>query len=320
MYDRRLDAILAAAQLGSFGKAAERLHISTPALAKQVNTFEREHHLILFNRSRSGVNLTKAGSLLVDDARAIIRQSDDALRRARAAMTHNASDEPVRLGVSVLRSARMVLDLWQRSGKRHSGIRLELVPLPDDFATFEHTARHLGDTVDVVACSFIPSWWEGSCNMLTLCQQPECLAVPRTDPLASKAMLELDDLEGRRIHVIRHNRGGLDAVRDLLESHPAISIVDIDYYELSTFNDCAESGDLLVSKPIWDDVHPGLVNIPVNWPFSMPYGLLYPLTPSPSVQRFINELGQLNRKANTVANTMARQDQQQRTISDRLLQ
>lgn len=31
MYDRRLDAIVAAAELGSFSKAAERLSISTPA-------------------------------------------------------------------------------------------------------------------------------------------------------------------------------------------------------------------------------------------------------------------------------------------------
>ena len=41
MYDRRLDAIVAAAELGSFSKAAERLSISTPALVKQVTTFER---------------------------------------------------------------------------------------------------------------------------------------------------------------------------------------------------------------------------------------------------------------------------------------
>lgn len=34
MYDRRLDAIVAAAELGSFSKAAEKLSISTPALVK----------------------------------------------------------------------------------------------------------------------------------------------------------------------------------------------------------------------------------------------------------------------------------------------
>ena len=31
MYDRRLDAIVAATELGSFSKAAEKLSISTPA-------------------------------------------------------------------------------------------------------------------------------------------------------------------------------------------------------------------------------------------------------------------------------------------------
>ena len=37
MYDRRLDAIVSAADLGSFSRAAERLCVSTPALVKQVS-------------------------------------------------------------------------------------------------------------------------------------------------------------------------------------------------------------------------------------------------------------------------------------------
>ncbi|MDW7545396.1 LysR family transcriptional regulator [Bifidobacterium longum] len=39
----------AAAQTGSFAKAGHRLHISTPAVAKQINTFEKEYGLTLFD-------------------------------------------------------------------------------------------------------------------------------------------------------------------------------------------------------------------------------------------------------------------------------
>lgn len=49
MYDRRLDAILAAAELGSFSQAAARPHLSTPALIKQVTGFEQEHRITLFH-------------------------------------------------------------------------------------------------------------------------------------------------------------------------------------------------------------------------------------------------------------------------------
>lgn len=293
MYDRRLDAILAAVELGSFGKASERLHISTPALVKQVNAFEREHHLTLFERSRSGVQPTRAGMALAEDARAIVRQCDAALRRARAVMNETDGSEPVRMGVSVLRSARMILDLWQRAGSEHSGIRLELVPLPDDFATFERTAYHLGEQVDVLACAFMPEWWADTCGTLAIGEQRECMAVPRSNPLSGRNRLTLCDLEGQRVRVIRRGRGGIDGVHDALESHGGIDIVDIDAYELSTFNECAECGDLLVSKPIWEGVHPGLVNVPVDWDFAMPYGLLYPLEPTPAVRRFLDEVSRL---------------------------
>ncbi len=69
VYDRRLEAISAAAELGSFSRAAAKLRVSTPALVKQVSGFEAEFGITLFERSHSGVKVTPAGALLVDDAR-----------------------------------------------------------------------------------------------------------------------------------------------------------------------------------------------------------------------------------------------------------
>ena len=48
VYDRRLDAISAAAELGSFSRAAAKLRVSTPALVKQVSGFEAEFGITLF--------------------------------------------------------------------------------------------------------------------------------------------------------------------------------------------------------------------------------------------------------------------------------
>lgn len=90
----------AAAQTGSFAKAGHRLHISTPAVAKQINTFEKEYGLTLFDRSRSGVQLTKAGKEFVEDAQVIVRQCEESLRRAQRRSTDGIAT--VRLGVSIL--------------------------------------------------------------------------------------------------------------------------------------------------------------------------------------------------------------------------
>ena len=37
----------------------------------------------------------------------------------------------------------------------------------------------------------------------------------------------------------------------------------------------------------WADVHPSLVTLPVDWDFTIPYGLLYQLDPIPDVACFV---------------------------------
>ena len=297
MYDKRLDAVIAAARTGSFAKAGRALHISTPAVAKQVGTFEREYGLTLFDRSRGGVTPTRAGREFVEDARMMVRQCEGILRRARL---HAASEHAaVRLGVSMLRPGRRILDLWQRDAGAHAGIRLELVSMPDDSESVNDVITHLGEDVDVVSTAFDAGYWDGTCETLALAREPLCVAVPRDHALARRARITLDDLEGARVRVLRRARGSNDTARDLLERRPAIEVIDIDHYDLDTFNDCAESGDLLVSKPMWADVHPQLVNVAVDWPepVVMHYGLLYPIDASRQVRTFVSCIAELSGNA-----------------------
>ena len=91
-----MDAVIAAARTGSFAKAGRLLHMSTPAVAKQVNTFEKEYGLMLFERSRSGVTPTKAGREFVEDARMIVRQYEEIIRRMQRRAATNAGSVPGR--------------------------------------------------------------------------------------------------------------------------------------------------------------------------------------------------------------------------------
>ena len=126
VYDRRLEAISAAAELGSFSRAAAKLRVSTPALVKQVSGFEAEFGITLFERSHSGVKVTPAGALLVDDARSIMRQSEDALRRARRAAGDGGA---VRLGVSMMCPGRQTLSMWSGIHDLEPSLRFEIVPV-----------------------------------------------------------------------------------------------------------------------------------------------------------------------------------------------
>ena len=43
-----------------------------------------------------------------------------------------------------------------------------------------------------------------------------------------------------------------------------------------------------MSLDSWKDVHPALVNVPLKYSASLPYGIVYSKTPSKDVNKFIN--------------------------------
>ena len=66
-----------------FRRAAERLGMTQPPLTQSIQTMERELGVALFKRSRRNVALTKAGELLLPEARGVLAQSDRLLLVAR---------------------------------------------------------------------------------------------------------------------------------------------------------------------------------------------------------------------------------------------
>jgi LysR family nitrogen assimilation transcriptional regulator len=73
---RQLRYFLSIAQLQSFTRAAEVLHIAQPALSRQVRMLEEEIGAPLFIRFERGVTLTATGELLRDRAGDLVRQFD----------------------------------------------------------------------------------------------------------------------------------------------------------------------------------------------------------------------------------------------------
>ena len=82
---RHLRYFVAVAEEGNIGRAAERLHMSQPPLTRQIALLERELGAQLFTRSNRGVVLTNAGRVLLDDARRMLHQAEQAADRATRA-------------------------------------------------------------------------------------------------------------------------------------------------------------------------------------------------------------------------------------------
>ena len=62
---------------------------------------------------------------------------------------------------------------------------------------------------------------------------------------------------------------------------------------MNVFNRCAQSGDVLLTIECWQNVHPLLVTIPVEWDFTIPYGILYAKSPPEDVKKFIGIVEEL---------------------------
>lgn len=80
---KHLRHFVAVAEEKSITKAAERLFIAQPGLSQQIRSLEREIGTPLFVRLSRGVELTEAGSFLLEPARAAITAFDEAAAACR---------------------------------------------------------------------------------------------------------------------------------------------------------------------------------------------------------------------------------------------
>lgn len=80
---RQLQYLVAVADLGGFGRAAARCHVSQPALSAQIALAEEALGVQIFERNRRGVRLSPPGAVLVERARQVLLAARDLADAAR---------------------------------------------------------------------------------------------------------------------------------------------------------------------------------------------------------------------------------------------
>lgn len=291
MYNPLLNTFLEAVDCGSFTKAAEKLFISPTAVMKQINNLEEHLSVKLIERTPSGIRLTSAGKVIYRDAKFMIDYSQKSVAEARAAA--DRYDATFCVGTSLLNPAKPFMDLWYKLNHDFPSYKLHLVPFEDNHEGILSEIKSLGEKFDFLIGVCDSKAWLSLCNFLPLGRYKKMIAVSREHRLANKKTVELSDLEGETLMMVKKGDSGVnDFIRNDLEiNYPKIKIEDTPYfYDMSVFNRCAETGNVLLTIECWQDVHPGLVSIPVNWDYSIPYGLLYSLDADEDVIKLVDKV------------------------------
>ena len=170
------------------------------------------------------------------------------------------------------------------------------MPFEDNHEGILSEIKKLGEKFDFLIGVCDSKAWLSLCNFLPLGRYKKMIAVSRGHRLAERDVINIEDLYGETLMMVSRGDSGVnDFIRnDLEKNHPQIHIEDTSqFYDLSVFNRCADSGNVLLTIECWRDVHPGLVSIPVNWDYSIPYGLLYSINPDKDVIKLVEKTKKL---------------------------
>src|SRR5262249_49090673 len=81
---RHLRYFVAVAEMENVSRAAtQKLHVAQPSLSRQIRDLEDEVGVPLFKRTARSVRLTDAGRAFLDEARAILKHTEDAVAKVR---------------------------------------------------------------------------------------------------------------------------------------------------------------------------------------------------------------------------------------------
>lgn len=294
MYNPQLDTFLRVADAGSFNKAAEESYITPTAVIKQINLLESKLDIKLFERTHRGLVLTNAGRSLYNDTKYIIQYCRDSVTRAKNSMQEDTNI--IRIGTSPMTPAQFLMDMWPKIHAVCPEIKFHLINYENSAENAREILNNLGKNIDIVAGLYDFEFLDYyKCSALELSKTPIRCAVPINHWLAEKQMLTEEDLYGENFMLIRRGWNQyLDMMRDdLWKNHSQINIVDFDRFNLSVFNRCETENNIVMTIDNWVNVHPMFKTIPVNWNYTIPFGILHSPTPSDTVQKFLDAVRQV---------------------------
>jgi LysR family transcriptional regulator, hydrogen peroxide-inducible genes activator len=188
---RQLQYIVAVADTLGFHKAATRCHVSQPTLSAQVQQLEAVLGVMLFERDRRRVLVTKAGEDLVARARRVLIEVEDLI--AAATRVREPFTGVLRIGVIPTVAPYLLPEVMPAIAREYP--RLTLVFREEKTAEI---ARELADgTLDAGLLALEADI--GECAHAEIMRDPFFAALPKGHPLARRKRLTVSDLKDAQV-------------------------------------------------------------------------------------------------------------------------
>ena len=203
---RHVYAITVLAEELSFTRAAHMLHITQPALSRQITEFEEEHEFHLFTRDkRRGVELTDAGRVFVAEARLALTHAERALQFAR--VTHEGADMVLTIGHSPYADPAWVAAIMAIRLPAFPNLRIQTT---GQFFPTELVRSVIAGELNLALVTKPPV--DAQITAVPFEQAPLYAVLPATHDAAHKDTVSLEDLAkdewilfGPRVHPLVHD-------------------------------------------------------------------------------------------------------------------
>lgn len=186
---RVLRYLTAVVSCGGFGKAAEQVHLSQPALSKAIRGLEDELDVTLLERGRRGgvPRLTQAGEVVHRYALQMLDDRRRLLAELEALKQVDGGD--LRMGLALLGSAELFAPVIARFRSQYPKVRIHLQERGG--AALEDALRR-GDIE--LGTSLLPQ--DDTFDWVQVRDDPMMVALPAEHPLAAQSQVDLRELQG----------------------------------------------------------------------------------------------------------------------------
>jgi DNA-binding transcriptional LysR family regulator len=204
---RHIRSFLSIAETLHFGRTAQLIHISQPALSLQIRALEEEVGVRLFERNRRKTTLTAAGVAFRNDAAAALSQLDQAIRKSRLAA--NGKLGLLRIGFISTAGKEIVPNIARQFRELNPEVEFSLRSIP--------TARQVQmlrtGSLDIGFLR-LPIGQHWAFEVLTVHSEPFVLVVPSSHPLAKRKRVHLREVSGENF--VMYGRAYAPGFHDLI--------------------------------------------------------------------------------------------------------